>query len=59
MVPQNLINAYVNGPASDQDGKYKNGNLVANFPGCEREGRSCATEQQPYFEMLETGGAAI
>jgi len=56
MVPQNLINAYANGPASPRDGEYKSGDLVANFPGCDRDGRSCKAEQGPYFEVLEVGG---
>jgi len=59
MVPQNLINAYANGPAAPQNGQFKNGDLVANFPGCDKDDRSCAKEQEPYFDMLETGGAAI
>lgn len=58
MVPQNLINSYATGPASPQGGSYKSGDLVANFPGCDKEGRSCVTEQKPYFELLETGAGA-
>ena len=52
MVPQNLLNAYVSGPSA-QNGQYKEGDLVANFPGCNKEGRDCAKEQQPFFELLE------
>ncbi|KAF2829637.1 hypothetical protein CC86DRAFT_344158 [Ophiobolus disseminans] len=59
MVPQNLINAYASGPASPSNGQYKNGDLVANFPGCDKDERSCAKEQEPYFEVLETGGGAV
>ncbi|KAF2036179.1 hypothetical protein EK21DRAFT_52951 [Setomelanomma holmii] len=53
MIPQNLINSYANGPASRQNGEFKDGDLVANFPGCDKDGRSCANEQQPYFDVLE------
>ena len=52
MVPQNLLNAYVSGPSA-QNGQYKEGDLVANFPGCDKEGRDCAKEHQPFFELLE------
>lgn len=52
MVPQNLLNAYVSGPNA-QNGQYKEGDLVASFPGCDRDGRDCAKEQQPFFEVLE------
>ncbi|KAF1924651.1 glycosyltransferase family 34 protein [Didymella exigua CBS 183.55] len=52
MVPQSLLNAYVSGPSADK-GQYKEGNFVANFPGCDKEGRSCAEEQKPFFEVLE------
>jgi mannan polymerase II complex MNN11 subunit len=53
MVPQNLINSYASGPAAPQNGEYKQGDLVANFPGCDKDGRECAKEQQPYFDTLE------
>lgn len=53
MVPQNLINAYANGPAAPQNGEFRQGHLVANFPGCDKDGRECAKEQQPYFDVLE------
>ncbi|KAH7090782.1 alpha-1,6-mannosyltransferas-like protein subunit [Paraphoma chrysanthemicola] len=53
MVPQNLINSYASGPASPQNGQFKDGDLVANFPGCDKDDRSCAKEQQPYFDVLE------
>ncbi|KAF2130714.1 glycosyltransferase family 34 protein [Dothidotthia symphoricarpi CBS 119687] len=53
LVPQNTFNSYASGPASEHDGQFKEGDLVATFPGCDRDGRSCETEQQPYFERLE------
>jgi mannan polymerase II complex MNN11 subunit len=53
MIPQNLINAYATGPAAPQDGQYKEGHLVANFPGCDKDGRDCAKEQEPYLMELE------
>jgi mannan polymerase II complex MNN11 subunit len=52
MVPQNLLNSYANGPANPQNGQHKQGDLVANFPGCDKDQRSCAGEQQPYFDVL-------
>jgi mannan polymerase II complex MNN11 subunit len=52
LVPQNLINAYANGPASPKDGQYKEGDLVANFPGCDKDNRDCAKEQQPFFDAM-------
>ncbi|KAF1360032.1 alpha-1,6-mannosyltransferas-like protein subunit [Lizonia empirigonia] len=52
MVPQSLLNAYVAGPHAP-DGLYKEGHLVANFPACDKDGRDCAKEQQPFFEALE------
>jgi mannan polymerase II complex MNN11 subunit len=52
MVPQNLINSYANGPANPQNGQHKQGDLVANFPGCDKDQRSCADEQKPFFEAL-------
>jgi len=52
MVPQNLLNAYANGPAS-QNGQFSEGDLVANFPGCDRDERNCMDEQKPYWDVLE------
>jgi mannan polymerase II complex MNN11 subunit len=53
LVPQNLINAYANGPASPKDGQYKEGDLVANFPGCDKDNRDCAKEQQPFLDTMQ------
>jgi mannan polymerase II complex MNN11 subunit len=53
MVPQNLINAYANGPAAPQNGEFRQGDLVANFPGCDKDERDCAKEQQSYFDALD------
>jgi mannan polymerase II complex MNN11 subunit len=53
MIPQNLINAYANGPANPQNGQFTDGDLVANFPGCDKDDRSCAKEQQPYLAVSE------
>lgn len=52
MVPQKLLNSYTSGPASS-DGEFKNGDLVAVFPGCDKDGRDCAKEQQAYFDVME------
>jgi mannan polymerase II complex MNN11 subunit len=54
MVPQNLLNAYATGPASEKDGHFSEGDLVANFPGCEKHGRDCAKEQESFWKMIET-----
>jgi mannan polymerase II complex MNN11 subunit len=53
MVPQNLLNAYASGPANPKDGQFKEGDLVANFPGCDKDNRNCAKEQEAYWAMLE------
>jgi mannan polymerase II complex MNN11 subunit len=52
MVPQSLLNAYVAGPHAD-GGQYKEGDLVATFPGCDKDGRDCSREQQPFFDILD------
>lgn len=53
IIPQNLLNAYATGPASPKDGLFKEGDLVATFPGCDKDARDCAKEQQTYFEVLD------
>lgn len=53
LVPQSLLNAYATGPANTKyGGKYKEGDLVANFPGCSKD-HTCPTEQKPFFDILE------
>ncbi|KAF1836870.1 alpha-1,6-mannosyltransferas-like protein subunit [Decorospora gaudefroyi] len=56
IVPQNILNAYASGPASDTNGSFNEGDLVANFPGCDRDARDCFKEQHAYWEILEQGG---
>lgn len=53
MVPQNLLNAYVSGPASESYGQFRDGDLVAVFPGCDKDGRDCAKEMQPFLDKFE------
>lgn len=53
MIPQNIINAYASGPASPVNGQYKEDDLVANFPGCNQDKRSCAEEMTPFFDILD------
>jgi mannan polymerase II complex MNN11 subunit len=54
LVPQNIINAYVSGPANKKHGQYKDGDLVASFPGCDRKkDSSCAQEMKPFLEEAE------
>ncbi|OAG07016.1 alpha-1,6-mannosyltransferase-like protein subunit, partial [Paraphaeosphaeria sporulosa] len=55
LVPQNLLNSYATGPFNPKFGKYKEGDLVANFPGCAREKPDCAAEQQAFFDILDKG----
>lgn len=57
MVPQNLLNAYANGPASPKDGEFKEGDLVAMFPGCDKDGKTCLKEQELYLDVLEKARA--
>ncbi|ORY18738.1 galactosyl transferase GMA12/MNN10 family-domain-containing protein [Clohesyomyces aquaticus] len=52
LVPQNLINAYTKGPASAKNGKYKDGDLIAAFPGCDKDKFTCADDMQPFFDVL-------
>ncbi|KAF2741761.1 glycosyltransferase family 34 protein [Sporormia fimetaria CBS 119925] len=53
LVPQNQINAYVTGPANQENGQYRDGDLVANFPGCDKEKRNCADEMKPFFDIAD------
>ena len=57
IVPQNTLNAYASGPASPRDGQFQDGDLVANFPGCDKDGRDCAKEHQPFFDILDTNNS--
>jgi len=57
MVPQNLLNAYVSGPAAPTNGQYTDGDLVAVFPGCDKDDKSCAQEMQPFFDTLDKAKA--
>ena len=54
LIPQNLINSYASGPANPKNGDYKDGDLVANFPGCDKDSRDCAEEMRPFFEKLNS-----
>lgn len=53
LVPQNLFNSYASGPAHPKNGQYREGDLVAVFPGCDRDKRNCADEMQAFFDVLE------
>lgn len=53
LIPQNLINSYASGNAA-QNGNYKEGDLVATFPGCNTNKRSCAEEQAALLGILES-----
>ncbi|EUC50411.1 glycosyltransferase family 34 protein [Bipolaris oryzae ATCC 44560] len=53
MVPQNLLNSYALGPANERNGRFQDGDLVAVFPGCDKNGRDCAVEQQAYWAKLD------
>jgi mannan polymerase II complex MNN11 subunit len=57
VIPQNLLNAYASGPANPKDGQFREGDLVANFPGCDKDNRNCAKEQEAYWAMLERSKA--
>lgn len=52
LIPQNLINSYASGNAAPNGG-YKEGDLVASFPGCDKDKRSCAEEQATLLGILE------
>lgn len=53
MIPQDLLNSYATGPANPKFGPFKDGDLVANFPGCAREKPDCAHEQSAFLDKLE------
>ena len=52
MVPQSLLNSYATGPAG-ANGQFQQGHLVANFPGCDKDGHECAKEQEAYWAILD------
>lgn len=47
-----MINGYVSGPYSANNGQYKEGNLVANFPGCDKDKRNCADEMKEFLDIV-------
>ena len=53
LCPQNTINAYASGPANQNHGQYKEGDLVANFPGCFKDDRDCGDEMKGFFDIVE------
>jgi mannan polymerase II complex MNN11 subunit len=56
LVPQGLLNGYVGGEPS-KDGQYGEGMLVANFIGCDEDGKGCKSVHQPFFDRLASAGA--
>jgi mannan polymerase II complex MNN11 subunit len=58
LVPQNIFNSYASGPAHPKNGQYKDGDLVAVFPGCDRDQRNCNDEMRAFFEKLEGKGSS-
>jgi mannan polymerase II complex MNN11 subunit len=52
LVPQNLINGYVSGPYNAKNGQFKEGDLVANFPGCDKDKRNCADEMKEFLDIV-------
>ncbi|KAF2272927.1 alpha-1,6-mannosyltransferas-like protein subunit [Westerdykella ornata] len=56
MIPQDMLNSYVSGPAHPKNGQYKEGDLVATFPGCVKRG-SCAEEMKNFLDILEKRAA--
>lgn len=57
LVPQNVFNSYAKGSGGSvphvKYGKFTDGDLVAGFPGCERDKRSCKEEMRPLMERLD------
>ncbi|KAJ4297679.1 putative alpha-1,6-mannosyltransferase mnn11 [Kalmusia sp. IMI 367209] len=52
LIPQNILNSYATGPANPKFGKYREGDFVANFPGCARDKADCAAEQKSFLDKL-------
>jgi mannan polymerase II complex MNN11 subunit len=44
------MNAYNKGEAA-ADGVYKDGDFVVQFAGCEKAGRDCAAEAEPFSKQ--------
>ncbi|KAF2263169.1 galactosyl transferase, partial [Lojkania enalia] len=53
MIPQNIINSYVSGPANSKNGEYKEGDFVATFYGCDKGQWRCAQDMEPFLTKLE------
>jgi mannan polymerase II complex MNN11 subunit len=47
------MNAYSPKDAAG-DGAYKDGDLVIRFAGCEKGGRDCAAEAEPFSKQWKT-----
>lgn len=47
------MNAYSPKDAAG-DGTYKDGDLVIRFAGCEKGGRDCAAEAEPFSKQWNT-----
>jgi mannan polymerase II complex MNN11 subunit len=53
LVPQRIMNAYSSKDAAG-DGTYKDGDLVIRFAGCDKGGRDCAAEAEPFSKQWRT-----
>jgi len=55
LIPQRYMNAYCKNAPGEQSGKYKDGDFVIRFAGCEPNGaRDCATEADPFSKQWRT-----
>jgi hypothetical protein len=53
LIPQRIMNAYSKEDAAG-DGTYKDGDLVIRFAGCDKVGRDCAAEAEPFSKQWKT-----
>jgi mannan polymerase II complex MNN11 subunit len=53
LIPQRIMNAYSKEGAAG-DGTYKDGDLVIRFAGCDKVGRDCAAEAEPFSKQWKT-----
>ncbi|KAN0113010.1 glycosyltransferase family 34 protein [Hyaloscypha variabilis] len=53
LIPQRIMNAYSKADAAG-DGTYKDGDLVIRFAGCDKGGRDCAAEAEPFSRQWKT-----
>jgi len=54
LIPQRIVNAYNKADAAADSGTYKDGDFVIRFAGCEKTGRDCVAEAEPFSKQWRT-----